>query len=965
MAFRSLDRAMMRTATAGNGTITLGAAVVGYQSFAAAGLVDADTVHYCIEDDGVGGAWETGLGTYTAAGTTLARTSLIASSTGSKLSLSGNARVFATALAQDIGATLVLPHINVRDYGALGDGTTDDTASINSAIAAAVSAKINTVYFPRTATKYRVTSTIAITSDNVTLKGDNAAIYRDFANGPTIKFSKASNDAIYDIAVAGFDFQRNTSTTQGAGDVAHVRIVNGIRVKLTDLHSDNCVEGIQLDGGAYFNLERVQLIGQYSATADLARFGIKASKITPGTGGTALPSYVRMNKVEIFGPLTDGFAYAVWVTAGENWNIAQSYFGQAKFFDVLIEQGSDNAQILDILFDNCYIDSCVKDGVYIVGSGVASGDTWNASARTGGNGSGDIHDVIFGCCSIKGNGFGRDGIRVDGNVRAGAYAQALRGLKVTGSEIASWLGNGINLAGGVDSVVTGNTIRGNNFSNTLAGSGVIIGAASSRTTVTGNRIGGNAHGLSSGANQVYAIDIPTGAAKYLAGHNNCNENVSGIRQTSTDGINVNNESGTIHASITELAGAVADIGVKLSGGTPVIRARWAAGTPTNWLEVIGAATGASIRVVANGTDTNVDLQLEGIGTGRAKLTADPTAALHVATKQYVEEASATFGIVNGTIVESHAGNAVTFAIKTLAGADPSAADPVTVIFRNATAATGDYVKRLITAALSLTVTSGSTLGAANATPFKVWLLLIDNAGTVLLGAVNSLSGTSIMALRESMLISTTAEGGAGAADSAQVVYASSAVSSKAFRFAGFAEYGSGLTTAGTWAASPTKLQIDGPGVAKPGEVVQVQRNDTGAVATGTTAIPYDDTIPQITEGDQYMTQAITPMSAANLLAIVLLARISNSNANQGLAAALFQDATANALKANEAQQATGTGQLEIGINHKMLAATASSTTFRLRAGGNTGATTTFNGSAGGRYFGGVSGSFMEVQEIAT
>lgn len=104
MSFRFLDRAMMRTATTGTGTITLGAAVSGFQSFASAGIQDGDTVHYVIEDDGVAGAWEVGLGTYTASGTTLARTTLISSSTGSKLSLSGNARVFVSALAQDIGA---------------------------------------------------------------------------------------------------------------------------------------------------------------------------------------------------------------------------------------------------------------------------------------------------------------------------------------------------------------------------------------------------------------------------------------------------------------------------------------------------------------------------------------------------------------------------------------------------------------------------------------------------------------------------------------------------------------------------------------------------------------------------------------------------------------------------------------------------------------------------------------------
>jgi hypothetical protein len=341
---------------------------------------------------------------------------------------------------------------------------------------------------------------------------------------------------------------------------------------------------------------------------------------------------------------------------------------------------------------------------------------------------------------------------------------------------------------------------------------------------------------------------------------------------------------------------------------------------------------------------------------------------------------AKFGVVqNLSLALSVAGNALTIAVKDRAGADPVAtsgkSSEALVPFRNATVATGDFNVRSISAAHSLVVSSGSTLGTIANQAFRLWIVEFDNAGTPVLGVINCLSHVagggsgrdvqSIYPLRAFGIASSTAEGGAGAADNAQTFYTASALTSKPFRVLGYATWETGLATPGTWSAGPTRIQLFGAGEPLPGDILQVQRTDTGAVATGTTTIPFDDTPPQNTEGDQYMSQAITPSSAANVLAVRAQVQATNSGVGPlGMIAALFQDAVASALKAvtNVVQTASQLNGL-LTLSATILAATTSATTLKVRAGSNVAGTTTFNGTAGGRIFGNVINSYLEVLEV--
>jgi hypothetical protein len=329
------------------------------------------------------------------------------------------------------------------------------------------------------------------------------------------------------------------------------------------------------------------------------------------------------------------------------------------------------------------------------------------------------------------------------------------------------------------------------------------------------------------------------------------------------------------------------------------------------------------------------------------------------------------GLLNGTIAHSRAGNAETIAVKTYSGSDPSPSDPVLAVFRDTAAGTGGVTILPIVAALSLVLSSGSTVGFTNAVTGKIWAVVFNDAGTPRLGVINCLSTvaaagagrdvTSIYPLGQQPVASSTAEGGAGAADNAQVFYTGVAVAAKPYCIAGNLEYT--LAAAGTWNTAPGKVQLYSANVPLPGQVLQVQRTDTGVQATGTTTIPLDDSIPQSGEGDQYMSQAITPSSAANVLAVDAEFCGTGTAAPNTLIVALYQDAVANALKAAAVQVLTNNDAQILSLEARVLAGTAAATTFKVRAGMAAAGSVGFNGTNVTRRFGGAYNSWIEVSEV--
>jgi hypothetical protein len=161
------------------------------------------------------------------------------------------------------------------------------------------------------------------------------------------------------------------------------------------------------------------------------------------------------------------------------------------------------------------------------------------------------------------------------------------------------------------------------------------------------------------------------------------------------------------------------------------------------------------------------------------------------------------------------------------------------------------------------------------------------------------------------------------------------------------------------------MELYRPGVPLPGQEVQTVKTYTGALASAAVALPIDDTIPQNTEGGLMMTQAIVPTSSANVLRIGgLLALSDGAGGTSNTGVALFQDSIANALAVQGNTSVTpGAAWFQGIIEWSMLAATLSSTTFKVRVGDAAGSTISLNGLSAARKFGGAMASVLRVREI--
>lgn len=408
-------------------------------------------------------------------------------------------------------------------------------------------------------------------------------------------------------------------------------------------------------------------------------------------------------------------------------------------------------------------------------------------------------------------------------------------------------------------------------------------AADGQTPMTGNLAMGNNKltGLAAGTaagdslrweqlfSQGTEVDIASATTTDIGGQNSNFLRITGTTTITSFGTNYNGPRFIRFADALTLTDGTA-LNLPGSANITTVAGDYAiaypkanAGTPNGWK--VWYLRGSALPALSGANTDITSLASPAIAAATATTQATTDISTKVATTAYAQAVSAKIQPITASV----AANALTITL-----------NPTVLDFRSSTITSGTVNSRSVAAAISVVVSAGSTLGTVDTVAHRLAVLAIDNAGTVELAVVNLAGGTN---LDESTLISTTAEGGAGGADSASVVYSTTARSSVPFRVVGYIE--STQTTAGTWAAAPSKIQGAG------GEVL------------GYAALGYGQTWQSVTRnnGTTYynttgrpivLTVTAVSVAAANNFPIITVGGVA---AGYGSAVAATNNSTATAI----------------------------------------------------------------------
>ena len=156
----------------------------------------------------------------------------------------------------------------------------------------------------------------------------------------------------------------------------------------------------------------------------------------------------------------------------------------------------------------------------------------------------------------------------------------------------------------------------------------------------------------------------------------------------------------------------------------------------------------------------------------------------------------------------------------------------------------------------------------------------------------------------------------------------------------------------------------GGGGGSGGKVLQRVYAAGGSNVSGTANLLADNSIPQNTEGTEFMTISITPQSATSILVVRFSGWFGLSAAGFQYGAGIFRDSTADAIAASTVYAADVWGAQHMECVANVASGSTTATTFKFRAGGQGGAAMHMSQTyASALMFSTAQKSFMEIWEV--
>ena len=166
----------------------------------------------------------------------------------------------------------------------------------------------------------------------------------------------------------------------------------------------------------------------------------------------------------------------------------------------------------------------------------------------------------------------------------------------------------------------------------------------------------------------------------------------------------------------------------------------------------------------------------------------------------------------------------------------------------------------------------------------------------------------------------------------------------------------------------TEFRCIGVGSTSTGRIIQNVVNYIGTRVAVTASIPNDNTIPQITEGGQLISQAFTPISASSTIEVTVMFALNQDGSTGSAAASALFDTGVSSTDAvrgtTSCSNTSGTHTIPHVMTYSVASGSTSARTFSVRVGG-LGSSVSYgvNSQGTSQIFGGAGNLMMSIKEI--